>query len=75
LEQIEDQKNWKHLRKEDLERLRQKYNVSWVVLEQPGPPEHGHAKHDLAEHGLADRSPARLECPYENSAVRVCRVD
>jgi hypothetical protein len=75
LEQIEDQKNWKHLRKEDLERLRQKYNVSWVVLEQPGPPEHGQAKHDPADHGLADRSPAGLECPYENSAVRVCRVD
>ncbi len=60
LEQVEDQKNWKQFGKEDFERLRQKYGVSWVVVEQPGPKELG---------------PAGLECPYENSAVRVCRVD
>lgn len=60
LEQVEDQKNWNQLGKEDFKRLRQKYGVSWVVLEQPGP---------------ADRGPAGMECPYENSAVRVCRVD
>lgn len=64
LEQVEDQKNWKHLGKEDFERLRRKYGVSWVVLEQPGLAEHG------SEHG-----PAGMECPYENLAVRVCRVD
>jgi hypothetical protein len=60
LEQVEDQKNWNQLGKEDFKRLRQKYGVSWVVLEQPGP----------AERGLAG-----MECPYENSAVRVCRVN
>jgi hypothetical protein len=54
-EQIADQKNWKQLGKEDFERLRQKYGVSWVVVEQPGP--------------------AGMGCPYENSMVRVCRVD
>jgi hypothetical protein len=54
-EQIADQKNWKQFGKGDFARLRQKYGVSWVVLEQPGP--------------------AGLECPYENPAVRVCRVD
>lgn len=54
-EQIADQKNWKQFGKEDFARLRQKYGVSWVVVEQPGP--------------------AGLECPYENSGVRVCRVD
>ncbi|MBI3646722.1 MAG: hypothetical protein HY233_12250 [Acidobacteriales bacterium] len=53
-EQLEDQKNWKQFEKKDFERLRQKYGVSWIVVEQPGPE------------GLA--------CPYENSAVRVCRV-
>jgi hypothetical protein len=52
--QIEDQENWKRFGKEDFERLRQKYGVSWIVVEQPGP--------------------TGLECPYENSAVRVCRV-
>jgi|SRR5450631_386131 hypothetical protein len=55
LEQVEDQKNWKQLGKQDFERLRQKYGVSWVVVERPGP--------------------VGLQCPYENSAVRVCRVD
>ncbi|MGZ4839875.1 MAG: hypothetical protein ACXVZR_15100, partial [Terriglobales bacterium] len=55
LEQVEDQKNWKQFGKADFERLRQKYGVSWVVVEQPGP--------------------GGIECPYQNSAVRVCRVD
>ncbi len=54
LEQVEDQKNWKQFQKEDFERLRQKYGVSWIVVEQPGP--------------------TGLECAYENSAVRVCRI-
>jgi len=54
-EQIADQRNFEHFAKNDFERLRQKYGVSWVVVEQPGP--------------------AGLECPYENSAVRVCRID
>jgi hypothetical protein len=75
LEQVEAQKNWKQFRKEDFERLRQKYNVSWVVLEKPGPPERREANHDQAKHALAEHDPAGLECPYENSAVRVCRVD
>jgi len=55
LEQVEDQKNWEQFGKADFERLRQKYGVSWVVVEQPGP--------------------AGMECPYQNPAVRVCRVD
>jgi hypothetical protein len=59
-EQIADQKNWKHFGKEEFERLRRKYGVSWVVVEQTGP----------TEHGLAS-----LQCPYENSAVRVCKLD
>ncbi len=54
-EQIADQKNFEKFGKEDFERLRQKYGVSWVVVQQPGP--------------------AGMECPYENSAVRVCRVN
>jgi len=53
--QIADQKNFAHFGKEDFERLRQKYGVSWVVVQQPGP--------------------AGLVCPYENAAVKVCRVD
>ncbi len=55
LEQVEDQENWKQFGKADFERLRQKYGVSWVMVEQPGP--------------------TGMECPYQNPAVRVCRVD
>jgi len=65
LEQVEDQKNWPQFGKQDFERLRQKYGVSWVVVQQPGP----------AEHGAAEKGPAGMECPYQNSAVRVCRVN
>jgi hypothetical protein len=38
LEQVQDQKNWKQFQKGDFERLRQKYGVSWIVIEQPGKP-------------------------------------
>jgi hypothetical protein len=55
LEQVEDQKSWKQFGHADFERLRQKYGVTWVVVQQPGPP--------------------GMECPYQNPAVRVCRVD
>lgn len=53
-EQFLDQKEWKQFQRGDFERLQQKYGVSWVVVQQPGP--------------------AGLDCPYENSAVRVCRL-
>ncbi len=53
-EQIQDVRNWKNFSAEDFARLKQKYGVSWVILQQPGMP------------GLA--------CPYQNSAVRVCRL-
>jgi hypothetical protein len=35
--QIADEKNWKQFGKADFDKLRQKYGVSWVVVEQPGP--------------------------------------
>jgi hypothetical protein len=34
LEQVQDQMNWKQFKKEDFERLRQKYGVDWIVDEQ-----------------------------------------
>lgn len=55
LEQFRDQQNWEQFQKDDFERLRKKYGVSWIIVEQPGP--------------------AGLECPYQNSAVRVCRLE
>jgi uncharacterized protein DUF6798 len=54
LEQVQDAKNWKQFNRQDFDRLREKYGVTWVVVEQPGP--------------------ANLACPYQNSAVRVCRL-
>jgi hypothetical protein len=60
LEQVEDQKNFNQFGKEDFERLRRKYGVSWVVVEKPGATKDG---------------PIGMDCPYENAAVRVCRVD
>jgi hypothetical protein len=64
-EQIADQKNWKQFGREDFERLRQKYGVRWVVLErQP------QAKKNPSEYGALG-----MECPYENSVLRVCRLN
>ncbi len=37
LEQIRDQENWERFRKADFEHLREKYGVSWVLVDQPGP--------------------------------------
>jgi hypothetical protein len=59
-EQIADQKNWKQFGKDDFERLRQKYGVTWVVVEQAKPP---------------DSDPPGVQCPYENSGVLVCRIN
>jgi hypothetical protein len=59
-EQVADQKNWKQFGKDDFERLRQKYGVTWVVVEQAKAPA---------------SDPPGLECPYENSAVLVCRIN
>jgi hypothetical protein len=61
-EQIADQKNFRQLGTDDFDRLRQKYGVGWVVLEQPAPGEH------------ISPGTAGLECPYQNSAVRVCKI-
>lgn len=37
-EQVTAQKDWTHLTRADLLRLKQLYGVNWVVLEQPGLP-------------------------------------
>jgi hypothetical protein len=38
MEQFQDQKNWRQFQPSDFERLHKKYGVTWVVVEQPGPP-------------------------------------
>jgi hypothetical protein len=53
--QVQAQNGWKNFQPQDFARLRAKYGVNWVVLEQPG---------------LAD-----MDCPYQNQAVAVCRLN
>ena len=52
--EVQAQTPWQSLRAEDFLRLKNKYAVSWVVVQQPGV--------------------AWLDCAYQNSAVRVCRI-
>ena len=52
--EVQAQTPWKSFRAEDFLRLKNKYGVSWVVVQQPGV--------------------AGLDCAYQNSAVRVCRI-
>ena len=53
-EQVQAQRPWKNLHSADFARLKEKYGIGWVVLEQPGG--------------------AGMDCPYQNTAVRVCRL-
>jgi hypothetical protein len=55
LGQVRAQNPWRNLQAADFARLREKYGVSWVIVQQ------------LRVDGLA--------CPYQNPAVRVCRVE
>jgi len=58
-EQVDDQKNFEHFGKSDFDRLRQKYGVTWAVVQQSSS---------------ATPGSTGLTCPYENGAVRVCRI-
>ncbi|HXW54666.1 MAG TPA: hypothetical protein VEJ67_02875 [Candidatus Cybelea sp.] len=55
LEQVRAARGFTGFRPSDFERLKDRYDVTWIVIEQPGAS------------GLA--------CPYQNGAVRVCRVN
>lgn len=46
---------WKDFDAADFARLREKYGVSWVVLQKPGTQ--------------------ALDCPYENTTVKVCHLE
>lgn len=54
-EQVQAQTPWEHFQAGDFARLRERYGVKWVVLQQPGVD--------------------ALTCPYQNAAVRVCRLE
>ena len=60
-QQVRDQEPWRDFGLEDFRRLRQKYGVTWVVLER------GNTKIQPGAGGLP--------CPFENTAVLVCRVE
>jgi len=55
LRQVQAQSGWKTFQAQDFRRLKEKYGVGWVVLQQPAV--------------------TGLDCPYENPAVLVCRVN
>jgi hypothetical protein len=75
LEQVQDQKNWTHLQFADLERLRQKYGISWIVVEQPVFARSDFSQHDFSQPDSSHPGHDRLTCPYQNEAVRVCRLE
>jgi hypothetical protein len=54
LGQVQALDGWKNFGAADFGRLRARYGVGWVVVQQ--------------SRGVG------LDCPYQNSAVRVCRV-
>jgi len=53
--QVQVRQDWKQFQLPDFQQLHNRYDVTWVVVEQPGV--------------------TGLQCPYENRAVRVCRLD
>jgi len=53
-EQVQAQTPWPQFQLADFLRLKRKYGVSWVVLQQPGI--------------------SGLDCEFQNSAVKVCRI-
>ncbi len=55
LKQVTALKGWNKFTLKDFQRLKQRFGVGWVVLQQPGVP--------------------GLDCPYQNSRVRVCRIE
>jgi hypothetical protein len=57
--EVEAQRPWKELTLENFEILKSKYGVHWILTQQPA---------------YSGPQLAGLECPYQNSVVRVCRV-
>ena len=57
--QMQAQDGWKHFQPEDWGRLRTRYGVSWVVLENVV---------------AGNSSGIGTDCPYRNLAVRVCQL-
>ncbi len=73
---------WPQFDAGDFRRLKRLYGVSWVLLEReparsPAITEPAHGSPAPSADPAATRAPAAvaLPCPYENSAVKVCRID
>lgn len=62
-QQVRDRERWREFGAEDFRRLKEKYGVSWVVLErsQTSPARTGKL--------------GGLSCPYANTVVSVCRIE
>jgi hypothetical protein len=53
-------KNWENFEPADFQSLKKTFGVTWVVL---------------AESNAANQSSAAMICPYQNQAVKVCRIE
>src|SRR5262249_44034609 len=58
-EQVKARDGWKDFGSEDWRRLKKDFSVSWVVIENRG----------------AANPAAALDCPYQNGAVSVCKIN
>jgi hypothetical protein len=64
LKEVNARKAWRDFRPGDFQRLKSEFGVNWIIL---SPAD--------AEWPAAPGSAAGITCPYENSRVRVCRLD
>ena len=60
---------WSRFDTEDFHRLKERYGVTWVVLQQLSAPV------AAAPAPSSRHTPPLLSCPYSNRAVRVCRIE
>jgi hypothetical protein len=61
LKEVTARKNWRAFQAEDFSRLRQEFEVDWVVLSR-------------ADAQFSRPDPASMICPYTNEDVKVCRL-
>jgi hypothetical protein len=87
--EVTEEQGWQHFQPADFQHLKRMFGVDWVVLEQPKHelpenelPGNELPGNELPGHELPGNEPpgipagiAALNCPYQNRAVLVCRVE
>ncbi|MGH9493929.1 MAG: hypothetical protein ACRD3B_02945, partial [Candidatus Sulfotelmatobacter sp.] len=64
--QIDALKGWNNFGRDDFARLKEKFGVSWVIVQQQQPA--------VLQMNLQQSAKVALDCPHQNGAVRVCRI-